>query len=82
MDTSVKSCTIMYGQCGQMAAFTSQGNSTVETPNHIILNVDPGSLNCYVVMASSDTVTVIVEGRRMNTAGELIMYTKKVICLL
>ena len=69
----MKSCTVMYGQCGRIPAFISQGNSTVETPNHIILNVDPGSLNCYVVMASSDTVTVIVEGRRMKTTSEFII---------
>ena len=69
-DTSVKSCTAKYGQCGQVLAYTSQGNSTMETPNRIELIVDPGRLDCYVVTASSDTATVVVYGMRMTTASE------------
>ena len=65
---SVKSCTVMYGQCGQMLAYASQGNSTVETSNYISLSVKADHFECYVVTASSDTVTVVVEGQRM-TAG-------------
>ena len=66
----MKSCTVMYGQCGDVLAYTSQGNSTVETPNHIELSVDPGMLDCYSVTASSGTATAVVEGRR--EAGEYI----------
>ena len=69
-DTSVKSCTAKYGQCGEVLADTSQGNSTVEVPNRIELSVDPGILDCYSVIASSSTATAVVEGKR--EAGEYI----------
>ena len=68
-DRSVKTCTVLYGQCDQMLAYAYQGNSTVDTPNYIALNVDASYFECYVVTASSDTVTVVVEGQRRMTAG-------------
>ena len=71
-DSSVKSCTVKYGQCDGMLAYTSQGNSTsaVNTPNRIALNVDGERLDCYVVIASSAAITVVVNGTRMTTASE------------
>lgn len=69
-DTSIKSCTISYGQCGEVPAYTSWKNSTVESPNLIALAVDYGSLDCYEVTARSGTTIVIVEGKRV--AGEYI----------
>ena len=60
-DTSVKLCTVMYGECGQELVQTTQGSSTVETPNNIVLSVDVDSLECYNVTASSDELTVIVK---------------------
>ena len=61
-DTSVKLCTVMYGECGQELVQTTQGSSTMETPNNIVLSVDANkNLECYSVTASSDLVTVIVE---------------------
>ena len=70
IDISVKLCAVMYGRCGEVLAYTTQENSTLESPNRIALRVDPGSLDCYVVTASSDTATVIVEGKRAT--GEYI----------
>ena len=66
----MKSCIAKYGQCGEVLVYASQGNSTVENPNRIELNVDPGILDCYVVTASSDTATVVVNGTRVTTASE------------
>ena len=60
-DTSVKFCTVMYGECGQELVQTAQRSSTVETPNNIVLSVDANVLECYVVTASSDLLTVIVD---------------------
>ena len=60
-DTSVKLCTVMYGKCGQELVQTTQGSSTMETPNDVILSVNANILECYSVTASSDLVTVIVE---------------------
>ena len=60
LDTSIKSCVVMYGQCGQ-ELLTARGNSTVEAPNTISLLVDSDRIDCYVVTASSGSFTVIVE---------------------
>ena len=67
MDTSVKSCNVTYGQCGQEPVQTRLlGNfSTMTTPNIVYLKLFD-SLECYNVTASSDVFTVIVEG---NTSG-------------
>jgi hypothetical protein len=59
----------MYGQCNQALTSSSQENSTIEAPNHIMLSVDAGRLDCYIVTASSNTATVVVTGMRMTTAG-------------
>ena len=61
-DTSVKSCNVTYGQCGQESR--QLGNySTMGAPNivYIKLPVDSGSLECYNVTASSDVFTVIIQ---------------------
>ena len=41
-----------------------QKNSTLNT---IALHVDPDRLECYVVTASSDEATIVVEGQRLDT---------------
>ena len=63
-DISIKSCVVMYGQCGRELKQTTRGNSTVEDPNTVSLPVDSGSLNCYVATASSGSFTIIVEAKR------------------
>ena len=67
----MKSCIAKYRQCGEVLAYASQGNSSMEAPNRIKLSVDPGSLDCYSVTASSSTATAVVEGKR-DQAGEYI----------
>ena len=65
--TTLKSCNVKYGQRNQnlMMDYTSlQKNSTLNT---IALDVDPDRLECYVVIASSDEVTIAVEGQRLGT---------------
>lgn len=69
-DVSLKSCTVQYGNCDGVLAYSSQGNSTLEATNYIALDVDPGRLGCYVVTASSDELTILVEGRITN-AGKI-----------
>ena len=62
--TTSKSCSIKYGHCNQMLVYTSlQKTSTLNT---IVLDVDPDKLECYVVTAVSDEVTIIVEGRSLS----------------
>ena len=61
LDTSIKSCVVMYGQCGQELNQTIQRNSTVEDPSIISLPVKPGGIDCYVVTASSGSFTVILD---------------------
>ena len=66
LDTSIKSCVVMYGQCGQELDQTAQGNSTMEDPNTIPLPVDSDRIDCYVVTASSGSFTVIVDSQANN----------------
>ena len=56
----------MYGRCGQELEQTAQGNSTVEAPNTISLPVDSDRIDCYVVTASSGSLTVIVDSQANN----------------
>ena len=71
MDTSVKSCAVMYGQCGQEVAQKVKGNSTTEVPNSITLQLNPRTtIECYSVTANNNTLTVIVEGRIIKTNGK------------
>ena len=61
-DTSIKSCTVMYGRCNQEIVNTVQRNSTEETLNRITLQVNGNIFECYTVTASSAISSVIVEG--------------------
>ena len=63
MDTSIKSCRVTYGQCGQRQTQTDEKFSTVALPNNITLSVMPGSSYCYTVTASNGNFTASVEGR-------------------
>ena len=71
-DTSMKSCSIIYGQCGQMLGDIPQVNSTAEIANSIVLNVDPDDVDCYIVIANNETVSVIVEGKVMIAGMKVI----------
>ena len=79
-DVSLKSCSVRYGNCdgsktSAVLPYSSQGNSTVEAPNIIELNVDPGRLACYLVTASSDSFSILIEGTsRMKSAGKFIPF--------
>ena len=70
-DTSIKSCSVTYGQCSQVPGQVGQlGNSsTMETPNvvYIKIPVSGDDLKCYNVTASSDVFTVIVQAMGSNT---------------
>ena len=67
MDISIKSCSVMYGQCDQMLVHGSQQNGTA---NSITLRV-PETFECYKVRASNDTFTIIVEGRMSMNTGKI-----------
>ena len=75
-DTSVKSCAVMYGQCDQELVGSQQGKSTMEAPNYIELRVDPAGsgLDCYVVTASSEVFSVMVEARSRKEPGSAKLY--------
>ena len=72
--TTPRSCTIKYGQCTQMLIYESEDNSTL---NPISLKVDPAMLECYVVTASSNEITVLVEGQRLMRAGNFVQHNSK-----
>ena len=63
LDTSIKSCVVMYGQCGQELNQTERGNSTVVDPNIVSVRVNSIRIDCYVVIASSGSFTVIVDSQ-------------------
>ena len=63
----------MYGRCDQQPVRTTQGKTTLDTPNYIELPVNTtGGIDCYVVTASSDTLSVVVEARSTQ-AGNVIL---------
>ena len=71
-DTSIKSCSVVYGQqCDQMLVPGPQQSSTLEAPNSITLKVDSENFNCYVVTASNDSFTIIEEIRSSLDTGKL-----------
>ena len=62
MDTSIKSCRVTYGPCGQEPTQSVQKFSSVELPNNIALTIMPRGTYCYTVTASNDNFTVSIEG--------------------
>lgn len=60
-NTSIKSCRVTYGPCGQEQTQTVERVSSIELPSNITLIIPHGSY-CYTVTASSDTFTIAVEG--------------------
>ena len=58
---SMKSCNATYGQCGLLQ---SQFAQSVGSGTQMVLNLElSDSVNyCYTVVASNDTVTVLIEG--------------------
>ena len=69
-DTSIKSCSVMYGQqCEEMLIPGSQQNSTAEDPYSITLSV-PENINCYEITASNGSFTIVVEGTNFVNAGK------------
>ena len=83
-DVSLKSCSVQYGNCDDsktsaVLPYSSHGNSTMEAPNIIELIVDPERLACYLVTASSDSFSILIEGTsRMKSAGKFIL---SLLCL-
>ena len=64
MDTSIKYCSILYGDCDQRQTQNAQGNSTPEAPNTITLTVmTSGGSVCYTAETSNGSFTLVVEGR-------------------
>ena len=65
----------MYGQqCDEMLVPGPQRNSTVEAPNSITLVVDSESLGCYLVRASNDSFSIIVEVRTSVSSGKFVTH--------
>ena len=62
MDTSIKSCCVSYGPCGQELTQTIQKNSSLVLPNNVTLSILPRGSYCYTIIASSGNFTVAVEG--------------------
>ena len=60
LDISPKSCSVKYGTCDEEMYF-AQGNTT-DGPIILKLISSARDLNCYIVTASNDTLTVMVKG--------------------
>ena len=65
-NTTIKTCNVQYSQCDREPVFVSNGNSTSEYPNTVILRfVLPSGSDCYTytVRASDGTSNVVLKGR-------------------
>ena len=63
-DTSIKSCSVNYGPCGQQQSQTTvSGMSTVASPNTVTLSIKPRGTFCYTVSASNRDFTIEIDGR-------------------
>ena len=61
VDTSEKSCSILYGVCNQEQTKMAVGNTTASS---VMLKVDvTGSYYCYTLVATNRTYTLMVDGR-------------------
>ena len=62
MNTSIKSCNVTYGICGQNLKQTVQGSTSLMFPNTVVLKLMYNSSFCYAVTATNNSFTVVVEG--------------------
>ena len=63
-DSSPKSCSVLYGTCGQEMD-TIQGNAIDGSPFMIIIQLNSSivrSTDCYIVTASNGTYEIVVNG--------------------
>ena len=67
LDTSQKSCSVRYGQCGQELSRRMESESRDGGSNNVIsfkLNIEGNDQTlCYAITASNSTYTIIVEGQ-------------------
>ena len=73
LDTSLKSCSIQYGQCSSEMMKTASTNTTTESAT-VTLNIHASGSICYNVTASNGSHTVIVQGN----IGDLFNYPTNV----
>lgn len=71
MDRTKKSCTVNYGQCGNLSN-KAQAESTEESPGIVLLKLTPkppinGQTLCYSIIATNGVQTIIVEGHIDNS---------------
>ena len=60
LDTSEKSCSILYGVCDQEQTKMAVGNTTSSS---VMLKVDVTGSYCYTLVARNGTYTIMVDGR-------------------
>lgn len=66
LDLSPKSCSIRYGVCNDRMMYNTQRNTTAQSPFVVMLELNSSvtnPMNCYVVTASNDSLTLTVNGR-------------------
>lgn len=74
MDTSIKYCNIVYGDCDQRQTQTARGDSAPGAPNTVTLSVmSSDSLICYSAEASNGSFTLVVEGRVQSKCIAMIL---------
>ena len=74
----------MYGVCSQEQVFAVEGNSTVESPDRVMLQLSlPSGTNCYTytLTAYDGTSTAMVEGR-VDLSGKHILYDIIIDCIM
>ena len=65
LDSSIKSCSVKYGVCGQ-EMYNTQGNTTTESPFIVTLKLNlsvSNRVHCFIITANNDTHGILVEGR-------------------
>jgi hypothetical protein len=68
-----RTCSVEYSICGQEEDFTAKGNSTLESPYMVILQLDlPGGSECYTftVRATDGASTVAIMGKVDSRTGK------------
>ena len=72
LDSSIKSCSVKYGVCGQ-EMYLIQGNTTTESPFMVTLKLNSSavySMNCYIVTASNETLTLMVKRKFVTQSND------------
>ena len=75
-NTNKKTCSVKYSVCDEEQIFTVEGNTTLESPNKVTLEINlPNGSDCYTytITAFDGSNTVMVEGK-VKPSGKQRLY--------